>query len=318
LSDEDLAKHQESLLEGIFQDHISKRVCESISTKMSGVKTEAFLDNDNIGGLAVCLPEPLLALLGGDPDETAKAVHHRIIDSALESDLVYQAKQYLETCAYPYENVDQSASGLVVNLSMKMQDLPSTVDAKESWVRDSMTANIYDVLEVFDRYKAAPDPLDTEDAQLGDVVVEVTEPGSKMSLDWIRKREQEEKEYIYDEVVRFISEDTPGLDPSEVQAQASQRTAERTSKQVSDEEQHQKALDRLTAYFEENPPPADYASSVDLFPIVFEHNLRDDATGKDRATDPNGVRTVLTTGGEGDWSLKAFLPPPFSELLSQV
>jgi hypothetical protein len=200
---------------------------------------------------------------------------------------------------------------------MKMQDLPSTVDAKESWVRDSMTANIYDVLGVFDRYKAAPNPLNAEDAQLGDVLSEMTEPGSKMSLDWIRQREQEEKEYVHDEVVRFISEDTPGLDPSEVQAQASQRTAERISKQVSDEEQHQEALDRLSTYFEENPPSADYASSVDLFPIVFEHNLKDYAIGEDRATDPNGVKTLLTTGGEGDWTLESFLPPTFSELLSQ-
>lgn len=322
LSDEELIKHKESLLEGIFHDYITDKVRKSMSAEMSDTKTEVFLGDGRISGVTVYLPKPITTLLGTEQDsdyETARVYHHRIIDNALRSDLSRQARQYLDVCRHPYADVEQSADGLASDIAVKMRYVPLAVSAKESWIASALDSDIDDILEVFDSKASVDDLLDRDVQLAGKVLAEVEEPARALSLDWIREWTDEKRTDLYDEIVESINKYTPGLDPSEVEAQAKELSEELIGKQWSEEEeQHQKALDRLSAYFTKRPPSDDYASSVDLFPIVFEHNLKDDATGKERATDPNGVKTVLTTGGEGNRSLESFLPPAFSELLSQA
>lgn len=319
LSDIELTEHKKSLLECIFQDYTTNRVRGSMSAKMSDVKTEAFLGDSRISGVTVYLPKPILTILGTEKYsdyETAKVYHHRMIDNTLRTAVSRQATQFLEGCKCPYANVDQWADGLATDLATKLLHLPSTVSDKESWVTSALASDIDDILKVYDRRNTTANPLYREDLQVGDVLAEVEEPARAMSLKFIESWTEENETDLYDEIVKSIKKKQPDLDPTQVDVQARELRYNLVMAQWSEEEQHQKALDKLSAYFNIQPPSADYASSVDLFPIVFGHNLKDGATDMERATDPNGIKTVLTTGGEGDWTLESFLPPPFSELLS--
>jgi hypothetical protein len=319
LSDQELPEHKKSLLEGIFHDYTTNKVRGSMSAKISDVKTEAFLGDSRITGVTVYLPKPILTILGTEKYsdyESAKVYHHRMIDNTLRTALSRQATQFLDVGKYPYANVDQWADGLATDLATEFLHLPSTVSAKESWVTSASASDVDDILKVYDRRNATANPLYRENQRLGDVLAEVEGPARAMSLEFIESWTEEKRTDLHDEIVKSIKKEQLDLDPTQVDVQARELRYNLIMAQWSEEEQHQKALDKLSAYFERHPPSADYASSVDLFPIVFGHNLKDDATDLERATDPNGIKTVLTTGGEGDWTLASFLPPPFSELLS--
>jgi len=268
LSDEELAKHKESLLEGIFHDYITDKVRKSMSAEMSDTKTEVFLGDGRMSGVTVYIPKPITTLLGTEQDsdyETARVYHHRLIDNALRSDLSRQAEQYLDVCKHPYADVNQSAGGLASDLAFKMRYIPLAVSTKQSWIASALDSDINDILEVYDRKGSAADLLDREVQLTGEVLAEVQEPARALSLDWIREWTDEKRTALYDEIVKSINKDTPGLDPSEVEAQATELTDKLIGKQWSEEEeQHQKALDRLSAYFKAHPPSDAYASSVDL------------------------------------------------------
>jgi hypothetical protein len=326
LGEDDLVEHKSSLLEGIFQKYTFKIVSERVSAEISDVKTEAFLGDGRITGVTVYIPNPILKLLGtvqSSDYDTAKMYHRRVTDNVLKSGLSRQAKQYLDRCTYPYANVGWSVHGLIGDLASKMRLSPSGVAAKKSWMEEAMKSTtagppIDDILKVYDACIFTPSPLDTEAQHVGSTLAQVEESGRALSLDWIQEWTDVKRTELYAQIVKSLQEDTPGIDPSDVEIQADKLTKELIDKEWSEDEQHQKALDRLLGHFTEHAPPSDYASSVDLFPIVFGHNLKDHATGTMRATDPNGVKTVLTSGDERDWSLEAFLPPAFSELLSQT
>lgn len=324
LSADDLVKHKESLLEGIFNYHVGGKVRSRLSFETSEVKTAAFLGDPRMTGVTLYLPKPIVDFVDtaqGNDYETARTYHHNVIDDALQTDVFEQAKVIQDFSPYPYAFVDDTVTNLAGLLTTKMGTLAPVVSAKESFIASALTEDIQDILKVYDvmsqRLETA-NPMATQDSPVGTVLAEVDEPATVLSLEWIEDWTNEKRAGLRSKVVDSINRDTPGIPSVQVDAQAERVTHGRVLSQWDEEGQYQKTVDCIEAYFTENPPSDDHAATVDLFPIVFSLSLRDGARDGNRATDPNGVKTVLTTGGEEDWSLESFLPPSFGDLLSQV
>lgn len=323
LSAEDLVKHKESLLEGIFDDHVFGKVRSKLSYEASEVKTQAFLGDPRVTGVTLYLPKPIVKLVDTEEDndyETARTDHHDKIDQTLETDLFTQAKVMQTSADYPYSFLGDTVVNLVGLLTTKMRMLASVVSAKETFVASALENDIQDILKVYDGIHQSLESgsMGMRDSQVEDVLAEVDEPARPMSLEWIEDVTNENRARLKSKVVDSINRDTPGMPPVQVNARAEMMTQDRLHSQWSDEGQYQKAVDCIQEHFTENSPSDDHAATVDLCPIILGLSLRDGATDMNRATDPNGVKTVLTTGGEEDWSLESFLPPSFGDLLSQV
>jgi hypothetical protein len=322
LSAEDLVKHKESLLEGIFDDHVFGQVRSKLSYEASEVKTVAFLGDPRVTGVTLYLPKPIVKLVDTEEDndyETARTYHHDIIDQTLETHLFTQAKVSQISADYPYSFLGDTVVNLVGLLTTKMRMLASVVSAKETFVASALENDIQDILKVYDGIHQSLESarsMGMQDSQVEGVLAEVDEPARAMSLEWIKDVTNEHRARLKSKVVDSINRDTPAMPQAQVNAQAEMMTQGRLHSQWSDEGQYQKTVDCIEAYFTENPPSDDHAATVDLSPIIIGLSLRDGATDMNRATDPNGVKTVLTTGGEEDWSLESFLPPSFGELLS--
>lgn len=141
LSAEDLVKHKESLLEGIFDDHVFGQVRSKLSYEASEVKTVAFLGDPRVTGVTLYLPKPIVKLVDTEEDndyETARTYHHDIIDQTLETHLFNQAEVSQTSADYPYSFLGDTVVNLVGLLTTKMRMLASVVSAKETFVASAL------------------------------------------------------------------------------------------------------------------------------------------------------------------------------------